>query len=65
MSTSSKCKPDKKHQRIRFIIAGGGKRPVNWITLVSCIRNCEIHTLADTIEEHYHKGDSTGESELL
>ena len=62
---SSKCQPDETHQRIRFVITGSGKRPEDWITLVSCIRYCELHTLADTIEAQYQEGDRTGESELL
>ena len=53
-----------KMLRCCFVITGSGKRPEDWITLVSCVRYCDLNRLADTIEAQYHKGDSTGEPAL-
>ncbi len=57
-------------QVLQLWIAGRGRRPTTWITLIDCLRDAELNTLADDIEEtiissllcewvylwnHYHK----------
>ena len=34
-------------------IAGSGRRPVTWITLVECLRTIKLLTLVDLIEGQY------------
>ena len=36
-----------------FSIAGSGKRPETWATLVSCLKFAELNYVADTIVQQY------------
>ena len=43
-------------------LAGSGKKPVTWMTFVKCLRDVNLNTLADTIENEY-ESDNLEESE--
>jgi hypothetical protein len=43
-----------------MFIAGSGKRPETWATVVICLRQVGLNYLAETIEAKYSEGGGTG-----